>query len=324
MSDDVRGVAVARGDAVAERRGTHESAAAVTFSVMWAIAVLFHIFSGPMRFEAFPEPTALGVNLLALGGVAVAVLFRSRDPRLFVLLAALQLSSVWLETPRLGNHWLVGGFVSLAVLASAASVWCRDRRLTAAELFHTFAPAARWILLVFYAFAAFAKLNQDFLDPAVSCATFFAQESLAVFGLDHLVAGGVSRAVIAGTILVELAVPVMLVVRRTRTVGVVLAVGFHTLLAADLAHPFFDFSSLLLALFVLLLPPGFAGWLRSKVTARGRAGRLLEAGAHLMIVVVAVLLLAALGPTNRGLAVLTLAGPTSCGSPTRRCACSSS
>ncbi|MDP9021134.1 MAG: hypothetical protein M3N57_00235, partial [Actinomycetota bacterium] len=96
--------------------------------------------------------------------------------------------------------------------------------------------------------------------------------------------------------------------RRTRTVGVVLAVGFHTLLAADLAHPFFDFSSLLLALFVLFLPPGFAGWLGSKVTARGRAGRLLEAGAHVMIVVVAVLLLGAIGPANPDLAVLTLAG----------------
>lgn len=278
------------------------------FATMWAVAVLFHVLSGPMRFQAVP-PTGLGLVLLALGLTAVAVLARPRDLRLLIVLAALQVLSVWFEAPMLGNHWLIAGFVDLALLAAAGAVWWRRRSLDVGAVFAWFTPTARWVLLISYGFAAFAKLNRAFLDPAVSCATFFARESLGVFGLDHLVSGGgVTQAVIWGTIAVELAIPVLLAVRRTRTAGVVLAFGFHAVLALDLAHPFFDFSSLLLALFFLFLPPGFAAWVGERVPASGRAGGLAEAGAQVLLVVVAGLLLMALGPPTPTLAVPTLAG----------------
>ena len=45
--------------------------------------------------------------------------------------------------------------------------------------------AARWLLLVFYAFAAFAKLNSAFFDPSASCAVYYANESLSSWGLHH-------------------------------------------------------------------------------------------------------------------------------------------
>ncbi|MBW3665715.1 MAG: HTTM domain-containing protein, partial [Actinobacteria bacterium] len=287
-----------------ERSG---SDAATLFATMWAVAVLFHVLSGPMRFQAFP-PTALGLVLLGAGVTAVAVLVRPHDLRWLVALAGFQIVSVWLEAPLLGNHWLIAGFVDLALLVAAAMVWWRQRTFDADRVFAVFAPAARWVLLISYGFAAFAKLNHAFLDPTVSCATFFARESLAAFGLDHLVTGGASQTVIGATLAVELAIPVLLLVRRTRIAGVVLAVGFHTVLALDLAHPFFDFSTVLFALFVLFLPPPFAGWLRSKLAARGRVGRLLQAGGHVILVVVAGLLLAALGPPTPTLAVVVLAG----------------
>jgi hypothetical protein len=41
--------------------------------------------------------------------------------------------------------------------------------------------------------------------------------------------------------------------------------GFHGVIALDPHHPFTDFSSVLLALFLLFLPPSFAGWVRLRV-----------------------------------------------------------
>lgn len=299
-------------DHLSEQRGGHGSTAAATFSVMWAIAMLFHIASGPMRFQALPHPTALGVNLLAVALVALAVMLRPRDVRLLIVLAALQVPSVWLEAPMLGNHWLVAGFVNLALLAAAGSAWWSQRRLDTAEVFRRFAPVARWVLLVFYSFAAFAKLNTAFMDPVVSCATFFFRESLGVFGIDPLAAGErtlVGYGVVAASGLIELVVPVLLLVRRTRNLGVLLAVVFHTLIGFDLAHPFFDFSSLLLALFVLFLPADFPAWLRTQMRWRGsrRQDATRSPLVHIGLASLAALVLAALGPATPVMAVVVLA-----------------
>ena len=58
-----------------------------------------------------------------------------------------------------------------------------------------------------------------------------------------------------GTAAIELSIPVLLVVRRTRHLGVVVGLVFHGVLALDRTHQFFDFSSVLAALFILFLPP---------------------------------------------------------------------
>jgi hypothetical protein len=50
----------------------------------------------------------------------------------------------------------------------------------------------------------------------------------------------------------------LLLIRRTRYLGVLIAAGFHTLISHDLSQHFYDFTSLLLALFVLFLPTASA------------------------------------------------------------------
>ena len=69
-------------------------------------------------------------------------------------------------------------------------------------------------------------------------------------GWSHLVPFGV-----AGT---EMSIPILLSMRRTRYIGVVVGLVFHGLIALDQAHLFSDFSSVLVALFVLFLPAAFA------------------------------------------------------------------
>ena len=63
----------------------------------------------------------------------------------------------------------------------------------------------------------------------------------------------------------ELSIPVLLVIRRTRHVGVVIGLLFHGVLAVDRTHQFFDFSSVLAALFVLFLPPSAGEWVAERI-----------------------------------------------------------
>ena len=156
------------------------------------------------------------------------------------------------EAPLIGNHWWVAALVSLGALL--ARPWSDDETAYAARFF----PTARLILLTFYSFAAFAKLNTGFLDPVESCARFFANQTLSFFQLPEVPGGGGLPAALAWiTLVIELAVPVLLIVRRTRRFGVWLAVLFHLALTLDLGQHFYDFTLVLVPLFALFAPPSF-------------------------------------------------------------------
>ncbi len=209
------------------------------FTRLFAGAVLAHI-AGNRPFEL----DARGIATLLLGLTAAVVLLEPGQRTLRIAMNVLVLATVWLEAPFIGNHWLVVGFVSLAMLVSELrGFW-----------WLSFRPTAQGILLVFYSFAAFAKLNAGFFDPVVSCGLFYANQSLSSWGLPQVASGGALPIVVAaGTTLIELAVPVLLVIKRTRPYGVMLGFAFHYLISLDLGQHFYDFTAVLLALFSLFL-----------------------------------------------------------------------
>jgi hypothetical protein len=230
------------------------------FSVLWALAAVWHLLGNTL--------TAPGWAQLVLAVGAGVVLLRPGDPLPLALLAAGGVLMVWEEAPILGNHWLLAGFVDLAILLSVLVGVVRRRVGDRTDLADRLFPAARLCLLGFYAFAGFAKLNTAFVDPSVSCAAYYFTESTDSIGLTGLQLGGstwVLRAVIIATAAIELSIPVLLIRRRTRAVGVVVALVFHALLALDRAHEFFDFSSVLFALFLLFLPPLAGTWVAERV-----------------------------------------------------------
>lgn len=237
-----------------------ESDALAVFAVMWALAAVWHLLGNPLLAPAWAQA-------VVVAGVA-AVLLRPGAPLPLALLAAGGLITLWEEAPLLGNHWLLAGFVDLIILMAVATGAVRRRVGDRTDLADRLFPAARLCLLGFYVFAGFAKLNSAFFDRSVSCATFYFRESTDSIGLAGLQLGGaawVERSVIFGTVLVELAIPLLLVLRRTRHLGVVVALVFHGLLALDRTHQFFDFSSVLVALFVLFLPPTAGSWVAERV-----------------------------------------------------------
>lgn len=209
---------------------------------MLGVAIIAHIAGNTPH--AAPS-SAGGVATAALGAGAVALLLHPGGRALVATVAALVLASVWYEAPRLGNHWLLTGLVCVAVLIA---VWRSDR-------WTWFAPTARWILLGFYGFAAFAKLNAGFFDPLTSCGVFYANQWLGSWVLPQVPAGGgLASAVAVASAATELAVPLLLVVPRTRRLGLTVGVVFHALISFDLHQHFYDFTAVLFALFGLFLP----------------------------------------------------------------------
>lgn len=158
------------------------------FAVMWAIAALFHVAGNPPVAWAPVSVTVIATRLLVVAAAGAVLIPRLRALGLVFLSAAIVVSA-WCEAPVLGNHWLLAAFVSSAYIAA----YLARRRDGAGGIFATFAPVARLCFVVAYAFAAFAKLNSDFFDPAVSCAVYYQDQLVTSWGLPMLSAAGEPR-----------------------------------------------------------------------------------------------------------------------------------
>ena len=254
------------------------------FARLYGVALVAHVVGN----WAQPDiPSLIGfLNF----GVGIAGLGLTLWPRRPLLLAAslLMVASVLAEMPFTGNHWLLAALAGLAIMATRADPI-------------RYLPALRWLFIVFYGFAAFAKLNSGFFDPSVSCAVFYANQSLQGFGLGPLPEGSPLRTLVVWAIAgIELLIVPLLLIRRTRYAGIVLVTAFHILISFDLNQHFYDFTSVLIALLVCFLPDEALTQLRTRVGRWVRPLRLawLILGSFLV-------LLAVLPASNATVAVLT-------------------
>lgn len=217
---------------------------------------------------------ASGVPAVLVGGSAAVVVAAPWSRVAFAAFTVSVWTSIWQEAPILGNHWLLTGLLAAAVCLASL-----DRRPAAPV------TAAQAVLLVFYGFAAFAKLNADFFDPATSCATYYAAEGARSLGWDIARPDGSAGMALAVVVaLTELSIPVLLLLRRTRLHGVALAVVFHAVVALDHRHQFYDFTSLLTVGFLTFLPGAAATGFVAAVAARIRPRLVQAAGAVLAVV----------------------------------------
>lgn len=124
-------------------------------------------------------------------------------------------------------------------------------------------------LLLVYAVAAVAKMNTGFFDPSLSCAATMVSR----LPWSHLSFFDGSWKVVAsiwGTTAVEVTLPVLLAVRRSRMLGLVVGGAFHAVLALTGNVPF---SALALALYVAFLPSDTPTRLRALAATRPGLGR---------------------------------------------------
>lgn len=215
------------------------------FSMVFGFFAIMHFFIYAFRYTRFDiEPTSYGVLLLG-----AAVYLNPGSRRLFTLLLGFMAVDAWLQAPLNSNHTIIKNFLLLAFLGAGA--WHLWKRSAWSDYFRDVVPVGRVLLLVMYFYGVFHKINEGFLDPAVSCAVTLWRVmpwpiNLLDFPLIHY-------ATIYGTFVVEGVIVVMLLVPRWRRWGIVCGIGFHTLLALSGFAMYPTFSTLAIALHVLFL-----------------------------------------------------------------------
>ena len=225
------------------------------FSFLWATAILFH--ESKLAIVARPPEQFLHMALVL---AAIGVLIRPLSPVRFLVLAGVQLACAWADQPAYINHWLFVGLVHLSLfIALAGRLLMRHAgKLKPDSFFNLFIPILRVEVILLYLFAAISKFNTGFVDPNSSCAAVvYLKWSERIPFLPQ--GQTVLVTAIWGIILIELLVPALLIFRRSRVAGVILAWCLHLLLGIN-GH--YGFSAIMMALLILFLPKEFPAWLK--------------------------------------------------------------
>jgi len=258
------------------------------FAFLWAVAHGYHEAKWS-HWLSTPSDFALGVAI-------ALVLLRPGALWRLTLLAVLQLVNVAWLLPDIPNHWLIVSFANLALLVAVSEAkWAAaGSRVDPARVWRNFAPAARATVIVVYGWAAFHKLNTDWFDPAVSCATVLMDDWARLFPvMPHN--AGVYALMPWIAVAIEAAIPALLLSRRGRVAGLGLALVFHFALGVP---RFFNFSAIMLALFLSFAPVDFArmaaAWSKENgVAARirrlllGRSRRVFDVAVYVVLVLAA-------------------------------------
>jgi hypothetical protein len=159
------------------------------------------------------------------------------------------------KSPNLANHANYYMVICLCMALWAGYSWYRNKDLTEAFLikdFESVRPIICLSLFVVYFMAGWHKLNADFFNPEVSCASDFFLRYAREYNFDasyipqffldwspHLV------------VFVELGGAMLLLIPRTQLLGVLSFVGLHSYLVP---LSFYDFASICYSILLCFLP----------------------------------------------------------------------
>ena len=216
-----------------------------------AVGVLIHEWQ-----RAQPPLSTTGLTVV----LAVGVLLRPWSVvRIMALLASMALELI-ADLPNVFNHTLVIGVVSITLLVwwLFALVRSSDRARDPRFVFASIAPFLRAAFVIVLFSAAISKLNTGFFDASTTC---------AVWILDAIpfvsIPGGLAGLMIVGGVLVEVAIPTLLLFRRTRFLAILVGMGFGVVTALAGHAPFAGFGW---SFYLLFITPGTLG--RVLVTLR--------------------------------------------------------
>jgi hypothetical protein len=219
------------------------------FCRLWAVATLFHM--------AHSDLFTMRFHYVLLSLAAVYVIFKPSVAKL-ILLITMQFIDLFYTMPGTSNHWLFTAFVNFTIVHALLYLIIKNKsfRVREDQLFDTFAPVVRIEVIILYFYAVFHKLNSGFFTPESSCAT----DLLKAQHLDLLfpLSPELFAANAYFTILVEAIIPVFLCFRKTRNWGVLIGLIFHCILAYSSHNAFYDFSSMVFALYFLFISPRFS------------------------------------------------------------------
>ncbi|HEX2535948.1 MAG TPA: hypothetical protein VHK69_19540 [Chitinophagaceae bacterium] len=214
-----------------------------------ALATLFHM--------ANKNSFTNGLHHFLLTAAALLLLQKSSSIARLVFFLTLQLYEAFKMMPQVSNHWIFTTFVNLTLVQVLFSEVIRSRsfRVSKHRFFETAAPILRIELIILYFFAVFHKLNSGFFATDVSCAADFFKAQVPQWLLPATDA--VVWFNIYGTLVIESLIPLLLVFRKTRNLGLFIGFAFHCLLAFNPLNGFYDFSSIVFALYFVFTDASF-------------------------------------------------------------------
>ncbi len=225
----------------------------IAFTPMWGAAMLFSL-AGDRNILMLRE----GVMLFALTWLAIALaatlIVRPRFTHLLYALAGVMLVRYAAMLPVASNNKTIAVFMNAAIIVCVLQgAWSglRDTQLRD-QTYERMRVIARALLAVMYFYGIFHKINTDFLDPRVSCAVALYEPLARGFGfgghpLGHQIA-------IWATFIIEAIALIALYWKRFFAVGLILGLMFHFVIPLSAYSWYMDFSSLVLALYMLSIP----------------------------------------------------------------------
>lgn len=225
----------------------------VTFSVLWALALIFSV-ANHLENLTFRHGLTIALIEWVILGAAVAVILRPRQTLLLWLLAGAMALQYVHRLPVASNNQTIAFFMNAAILTVVGIELARwhGGAETRERAYERLRIVARSLLATMYFFGIFHKINVDFLDPEVSCAVALYKPIVAHLGLGDNLIGHYGA--IATTFVLESVTLVCLYWRRYFAVGLILGLVFHYIIPISAYAWYMDFSSLVLALYVLSVP----------------------------------------------------------------------
>ena len=236
---------------MSSEKGNNETRLAV-FAAVWALAQIQHYVILYPNFVVRDQWQWWPVFALA-----IALACKPRSTYLLVALLVAQLVCIWPRMPFVPNHIVLEVFIAIGLLASFAST--RIQRTPKAQeipLCSGGIPTARGIVLLMYVIAALHKLNWDYWDSGYSSAAQLMKLTAGHMNWMEFPAPAYPIA-IAGSVLIELSIPFLLLRPSTRVVGIGLSLAFHTALGIAPASGIKGFSATMTAALVLFLPKAY-------------------------------------------------------------------
>ncbi len=232
------------------------------FCCLWASAALFHLASY--------DHWVVSIFHFWVAGAAFLLLHRPGSVCRLLVLVVGQLCESVVNAPFLSNHWLFTGLVNLTLLHAYIYLVARRRGFVVerGEFYEAFAPVVRIELLILYFFVVFHKLNFDFFDPQTSCGVQFYLAEIERFAFLPD-APFFRTATIYLTLVLEATIPLMLCWRPVRRIGILVGLLFHTAISFNPISGFYNFSSMLFALYLLFAPGDFVASLPQCLRATG-------------------------------------------------------
>jgi len=244
-----------------QKNATSDTAGFTLFATTWAIAGILH----QMSFVDWRWHSIHG------GVLTAALLWVLLRPSSWVRFAALLLVdcvAVGSEFPVHPNHIVFAWVVNLTLLTALLIARLRQTDLSVSSgWYRTFAPWLRIELAVLYFFTVFHKINESYFNIEWSCASTMYRQIASWLPLMPS-ANWSQYCAVYGTLLIEVAIPILLFSRRSRVAGAVLGVLFHGFLALYSFPGLFSFSATMTALYTVFIPSELAArivvpsWLR--------------------------------------------------------------